>query len=192
MNKPENVELKVRRRNGKVHCTLSFDVEEDSYCDKAEIRARLERNTKWLTAHLYTWADFDDSFTTLLFADALQKLGEGLLRWNNLMCSQANGRRAIQAAHMLRDAYSYDLHDDPGYQNWNDKCRLEWVDAASLGFKGHNALQRIYHYGPHIKDPDDYAAKMYNIIEKRVTNVTMRKKREVWEFIHKHIESFWD
>ncbi len=191
-DKPLNIETKVRRKNGKVHINISFDVEESRDFGKSEIKARLEHTTPWMIEHLYSWADFDHFFSINLFVDALHNLGKGLLRWDNCVLSQSNGRRCLTASAMLKKAYNYESWNDKSYRNWASRNSIWWKKLQGTK-KGLSQMMT-----DHIKDnvmgmdKEEYSQKMWKLIHKRQEKVKKELKESAWKYIHKYIEHFWD
>ncbi len=165
---PQNIITKCRRKSGKVHITIEFDVEEDANLDKQEIQARL-KYTEWLLPHLYTWADFDSYYTIELFCDSLRALGKGLMRWDNTLHSMRTGRRAIIAAEKLHKAYSGNsVIDDKSYMYWQKQHPIDFL-------KGNKRANRIW-----------------EVINKRLFKQDKERESAAWAYIHKYIKHFWD
>ena len=187
--KPENLVTTVRRKSGKVHIKIEYDVEEDKWMGKNEMKARLERTLPWLAPHLHTWADFDQGYSIDLFCDSLTALGKGLLRWSNHLNAEHCGHRALAAARMLHDAYHYETWEDKSYQNWSSRNVHGWKPYK----KGLTQMTTTHLYNNAMgMDREEYSSKMWHLIFDRQKVVEANMKKEAWEFIHKHIESFWD
>jgi hypothetical protein len=192
----KDLKTKVWKYRDKIKVQINFEVDEEdkSYWDVKEVRARVERN-QWMIKHLYRWADFDHSFSIELFAESLENLGRGLLRWDNCVDSEKNGRRALYAAALLRRAYDGHLFDinDKSYDNWASKNQIGWKKYHHPKKKGlmqmtvtqtdDNAMGM---------DRKEYSNKMYKIIYKRNKKIIDERKEFVWKYIHKYIEQWWD
>lgn len=163
---PQNLNVKVHRYGGKTKIQITFEVNEDKHFDIDEMRARMDRTAPWLVEHLYSWADFDHSYSVNLFVDALHNLGKGLLRWNNGVSSERNGRRCLAAAAMFKKAYSFESWNDKSYENWSSRRKNRW--KALKGTKGMSQMVT-----DHIKDnamgmdKKEYSDKMWKIIHRR-------------------------
>lgn len=189
---PQNLNVKVHRYAGKVKVKITFEVQEDKHFDIDEMRARLDRTAPWLVEHLYSWADFDHCFTINIFIDSLYNLGKGLLRWNNCASSQKNGRRCLAAAAMLKKAYNYETYKDKSYQNWAEG-NSHWWRKLKGNKQGLSQMMTDYTKGNAMgMDKQEYSNKMWNIIHNRQKRVEESLKREVWEYIHKYLEHWWD
>lgn len=187
---PQNLKTKVYRHNGKVKIKIEFEVEEDKkYFDKDEMKARLDRTTPWMLEHLYSWADFDQCYSINLFQESLYYLGKGLLRWDNCISSTKNGRRCLAAAKMLERAYNSCMTEDKSYENWSDRHKLRWVPLKN----GMSRMARDQLCDNAMgMDREEYSSKMWEVIHERTKKIEAVRKKEVWEFIHKYIEYFWD
>lgn len=183
-NPPQNLNIKCRRKNGKVHFKIEFDIEEDKWNKKEEFKARVDRCAPWLLEHLYTWADFDHHYTLELFCDSLENLGKGLIRWDNALHARRTGRRALRAASQLRTAYAdkYCL-EDKSYTYWSKQNPIKWIPVGKLGM-----CQMSHDYAI----SEEYSEKMWKTIIKRCDKWEKQRKEEAWKYIHKHLESFWD
>lgn len=189
---PENMNIKVHRYGGKVKVKITFEVNEDRWFDKDEIKARIERTAPWMVEHLYSWADFDQAYSINLFVDALHNLGKGLLRWNNHTNALKDGRRCLAAAGMLKKAYNYKSYDDKSYINWQKNNSIWWkkLKGTKCGL-----MQMVTEHPSENAmgmDKEVYSDKMWKLIHKRQTKVEEEMKKEAWEFIHKYISHWWD
>jgi hypothetical protein len=188
-NTPENIAIKARRKNGKVHVTITFDAQEDRWFKKDEIIARMNITKGWLLRHLYTWADFDHSYSIELFKDALENLGKGLIRWDHAVLGKRNGRRAIRASKMLDQAYFKEYYESKSYENWRKRSTMQWRPLKN----GMSQMYYNYLYDNAMgMDKKEYSDKMFKLIHKREERIKLKQKINVWKFIHKYIEHWWD
>lgn len=186
---PKNVNLKVHRYKGKVKVNITFEVNETRDFDKGEIRARLERTAPWMLEHLYSWADFDHSYSINLFIDALHNLGKGLKRWNNHVNADKCYKRCMAAAAMLKKAYNYHAWEDASYKNHMKRTAHRWGKFR----KGLSQMHSDHLYDNAMGMPrEEYETKMFHVIHKRQKREEEHMRQEAWAFIHKHIESWWD
>ncbi len=182
---------KVYRNKGKTYVKILLEVEEDRWHKKEEMQARLEHTLPWMGKHLIEWADFDEQYSLNLFTDALQALGEGLIRWDNCVSSQRNGRRAMAASKMLQNAYGYESWSDKSYRNWSDRHKIYFKPYKVKGgllevcreYTATNAMGM---------DEKAYSDKMWKVIFARQEKTEANMKKEAWAFLIKHFESLWD
>lgn len=189
---PQNLNVKVHRYGGKVKVKITFEVNEDRYFDKDEMKARMDHTAPWLVEHLYSWADFDQVFSINLFVDALHNLGKGLLRWDNHTNALKCGRRCLAASAMLKKAYSFEAYNDKSYQNWSSRNKLWWKKLR--GTKQGLSQMMTDHLKDNAMgmDKEEYSSKMWKLIHERQKPVEAAMKKDAWDFIHKYIEHWWD
>lgn len=188
-NSPQNIKAKVYRYKGKVKVKIEFEIEGG---DKGEIKARLDLNKYWMLHHLCYWADFDFYFTIELLSSSLENLGKGLIRWDNCVNSLKQGRRCLSSSRLLAQAYDLGLKDitsDKSYMKWFENNPLTW----KLSGKGRKQALTVPVAGNSMGlSKEEYSDKMWHVIHSRRESTEKLRKKEVWEFIHKHIESWWD
>lgn len=186
---PQNVITKCRRRNGKVHITIEYDLDEDKWYGKDEMAVRLQYTSSWLLKHLCIWADFDHCYSMELFIDSLKALSTGLLRWNNCITSKRNGHRCLTAARQLEIAYADDSCIAKNYQNWSKRYKIGWKSYKG-GFVEiirtelcSNAMEM---------DAKEYSNKMWHLIYNKRKILEKTRKDEAWAYLRKYLEHFWD
>lgn len=192
-HKINNIKTKVYNYGGVTKVKVEFDVATDKWHDKDEVAARLELNKNWILDHLIGYADFDESYSINLFADALINLGRGLLRWDNCVLSQRNGRRALFAGKKLRQIYGYGhswMRDDKSSKNLDERNPFElrkdngaYLSRLSHDFRYDNAMDM---------DREEYYEKMWKIIHKRLDRVHEEEMDWIWKYIRKYINHWWD
>lgn len=184
-----NITTKVYRYGGKTKVRVEFEVAEDKYFDKDEIVARLKVTTPWLLEHLIGWADFDHYFTIQLWIDSLERLGDGLIRWDNALHARRNGRRAKFAAHLLKRAYNWETYNDKSYENWINRHSNIFKSAG----KGYTRLMHDYHYDNAMgMDRREYSNKMWKIITNRSDKCEQQAIDDAWAYIKKYLPMWWD
>ncbi len=183
---------KAHRYAKKTYIDIRIEVELDKWDDFNSLKKRLNINLPWMADHICQWGDYDHAYSIQLFVDSLQALGRGLLRWNNVVGSLRNGRRALTAAGMLKRAYEYESWEDASYKNWSARNRHIHVPIKIKGQRFYE-MQTLHDYSNAMNmDREKYADKMWKIIHNRQKIVEAQMKIDAWTYIQKHIESFWD
>lgn len=187
---------KVYRYRGRTYVSILYEIEPENDekwaindCKNVgEHQARLDKNT-WMFNHLHKWVDFDYYATINLLVDSLKHLGKGLIRWDNALHAERNGRRAIYAAHQIDKAYNFETYRDVSYQA--HAKRSEWQHKKLK--KGYTQLTQ-----DRLKDNamnmsrDEYERKMFHVIQNRLKDAENKMQRECWRYLHKYILNMWD
>lgn len=193
--KIDNIKEKVWKRGDKFKVKIEFDVvigdkHDKSYWDKAEVKCRVEQNSKWLVPQIVEWAGFDYCYSIRLFSESLIKLGERLQEYETyigivgpkyLKKTQKRARRAIFAGKMLEKIYTtnYICKD----RHWKGKIRA----ARTVKVRNPTRNTTSWHF-----NTTDYDDKMFEVIRKRCDAQEKLDKEWIWAYIKKHIEYFWD
>lgn len=191
----KNIQTKVWRRDKKIKVRVEFEVDECSYWDKETVEERAEVN-QWILEYYLTFMNFDYYSTIQLLCDSLEVLGKGLLKWNNHSDALRTGRRALFAAHLLHKAYDnayYELSDtDKSYINWKSRHTDYFEPVRRNQMLGQAWCHKYLYDNAMGMDREEYSTKMYRLILKRNKKVFEERKIAAWNFLNKHIESFWD
>jgi hypothetical protein len=142
------------------------------------------KNLPHFVKQAWEWRDFDSSYTIEALCKNLDKLGDGLARYNNSSESMRYSRRAKIAAAQLRKSNEghFALYDK-AYMNWSNNNKPFFEDEENS-----NLLRMSYKR----KYPEDYSEKMWAIIHKRVTKEEEEYKKFAWAYFIKHYQRMWD
>lgn len=190
---------KAHRYAKKTYINIRIEVELDKWDDFDSLKSRVVQNVPWMADHICQWGDYDHSYSIQLFIDSLQALGRGLLRWNNAVGSERNGRRALTAAAMLKRAYNYESWEDKSYLNWSARSKHLHIPISAKGnvvlkkYAKYFQMKTVHTFSNAMgMDKEEYADKMWRIIHDRQKITEANLKIDAWVYIQKHIESFWD
>jgi hypothetical protein len=95
-------------------------------------------------------------------------------------------KRCLFASELLRRAYCENEFDDISYKNWRKNNKIVFNKINEGVYKDAFEMGYIRKY------PEEYSERMYKVITKRLKATSKNRKKEAWEYIHKHIESWWD
>ncbi len=195
----KNTKQKAYKYGGKTFVDIKIEVELDKWDDFDSLKERLNINVPWMAPHICQWGDYDYSYSIQLFVDSLEALGRGLLRWDNVIGSTRNGRRALTAAAMLKRAYNYESWDDKSYRNWSRRQKHVSIPISAKGntvlrkYAKYFRLDTVHDFGNAMRmDREEYANKMWKIIYKRQQRVEAELKLAAWQYIKKYVEHWWD
>lgn len=138
-------------------------------------------NFMFFFPHIRDMRSWDYSFNINLFVHSLRYTANGLKNGHSLLCDRYY-RRCLTAAGLLDRAYHFEAYNDKSYRNW-----LKRNPRSFVKLDNGNSKLVINH-----KDSVEYSDKMSKIIHKRLENQEKQMKKEAWEYVHKHIEYFWD
>ncbi len=139
------------------------------------------KNLRFFMPHIINMRPWDYSYQITLFADSLEYLAKGL-KDGHALSAEKQYRRAMTAAGKLRKAYSYGSWDDKSYRNWTNRNPMVFTDLGD-GFTSLSSNP---------KDGEEYSDKMYKIIRNRQEKEEAGLKKVAWEYLHKHIEHWWN
>ena len=88
----------------------------------------------------------------------------------------------MTAAKQLRKAYEDNGHNDKSYMALSKANPIRMVKINS----GYSQMTHDY------SKTEEYYSKMFTVINKRTSATEKRAKKEAWEYINKHIQSWWD
>lgn len=194
-----NTAQKAHRYAKRTFVDIRIEVELDKWDDFDSLKSRVVLNVPWMANHICQFGDYDYSYSVSLWIDSLIALGRGLLRWNNVVGSQRNGRRALIAAAMLKRAYFYENWEDKSYLNWSSRSKHVSIPISE---KGNVVLKKNAKYfqlttvhafdNAMGMDKEEYADKMWRIIHNRQKKTEAQMKIDAWAYLQKHLTSFWD
>jgi hypothetical protein len=182
---------RVYKYGGKTFLDIRVELEPDR-CDIKEDEARLKKNLPWLLPYMLNWAYWDYYYTIELFTECLWQMGRGIT--DEKVFPSVNhikrGRRAMQASKMLHHAYNYETYMDKSYAQLqrNNPIKFEKVGNGKYS-------QLVHDYKPNnamSMDPRIYYEKMFRIINKRQDEKEDKLKKDAWDFLNKHICTFWE
>ncbi len=139
-------------------------------------------NFKFFLPHIIHMRNWDNSYQITLFCDSLNYLAEGLKNGHHLN-AEKQYKRCLFASAQLYRAYDAHVINDKSYQKLSKNNPIKFVTLKS----GHSLM--THDYG--IRG-EEYYSKMFKLIHKRQEKVIEQNKKEAWEYINKHIESFWE
>lgn len=194
-----NTKQKAYRYAGKTFVDVRIEVEMEQWDKLSSLKDRIALTVPWMADHLCQFGDYDYSYNISLWVDSLTALGRGLLRWNNVVGSQRNGRRALTAAAMLKRAYNYESWEDKAYLNWSARSKHLHIPINAKGnvvlkkYAKYYQLKTIQTYDNAMgMNREEYADKMWKIIHDRQKITEAQMKIDAWAYIQKHLCSWWD
>lgn len=144
------------------------------------------RNLPRALKNAWRWREYDYCYTIEELADNLERIGKAM-RIGHHTNSEQSYRKAVRAAWQLRKAYNYSCVEDTSYKAWNAANPISFEEIQYGEDKGsYKVMTR------HSRKGKDYSDKMWKVIHRRTEAIEKAKKKEAWEYIHKHIESFWE
>ncbi len=188
----KNTTQKAHRYAKKTFVNIQIEVELEKWDDLDSLKKRVNLNIPWMADHICHFGDYDYSYAVSMFVDSLQALGRGLLRWNNVVGSLRNGRRALTAAGMLKRAYGYESWEDVSYKNWSARNRHVHIPIQVKKHKYYQMKTLHEHDNAMGMDREEYADKMWRLIHNRQKKVEAQMKIDAWAYIQKYIEHWWD
>lgn len=172
-----------------VNLEIKFPI--NRWKEAKDILDRVKKNKNWMLEHLGDWADWDYSSTVHLFADALERLGKGLIKWDNNTMSLRNGRRALFAARRLKkliEIGDYYMTPDKSMDNHSKRQRRRDVPVD-----GYVWWKPIYDYDNLMgMGRQEYENKMYKVITKRLKYSFETEWADTWAYIGKYLRHWWD
>lgn len=142
----------------------------------------LIKNFKFFWPHMKNMRDFSYNYQITLFCDSLEYLAKGLKRANHCVSSEKNYRRCLFAARQLRNAYN-EGGVSKSYQRLSEANPIKWVPLEN------GMVQMCHDYSPR---GEEYYIKMFKLIVKKEAEISKARKQDAWDYLNKHIESFWD
>lgn len=135
------------------------------------------KNLPFFLKQAWRWRSWDAHFSIDLLHDSLLLIAKDLKEdiWHKGALKQS--RRCTFAAHLLNKAYNDSvLMDDASMLNWSRNNKLDIEDCGLVWTR---------------KYDEKYSRSLREVIDKRILAIEASRKKEAWEYIHKHIGSFW-
>ncbi len=129
----------------------------------------------------WKWRSWDSSYAINLFSDALELVAKEMYKDKCHVNSMKYARRCSYAAKKLRSAYNDSDSVDVSYRYYAERNPVVFVKLPS----GHSRMTHKWAIS------EEYGNKMFRTITKRTDDWNKARKQEAWQYIHKHISTWW-
>lgn len=140
-------------------------------------------NLRYFIPTVIEMRDFDSHYTVVMLVKSLEYLAQGLKEDTVHVNARKCYRRCMTAAGKFRKAYNDTGHIDASLRRLFMSNTMDFRDVPG---KRYMELHTEYS-----SKGREYYEKMFKIINKRIRKSEAELQKDAWNYLHKHINSFW-